>query len=149
MSLSMCAELECLRGGEATLAMAEVVQLEVALLNYNEGAPLAAETIAFMDGHGFVRAAEWNKPRSDRRFVCKKKLEPAARLFPLPYEQLGHLLKRRSSAIFSGRHFSFCGTAVAVTLRCNIGLADSLDPECCLTHLNSSYFLSWSIASTA
>jgi hypothetical protein len=30
------------------------VQLEVALLNYNEGAPQAAEVISFMDAQGFV-----------------------------------------------------------------------------------------------
>lgn len=48
------AELECLRGGDATLGKAEVVQLEVALLNYNEAAPQAAEVIAFMDAKGFV-----------------------------------------------------------------------------------------------
>jgi len=48
------AELECLRGGGATLLKTEVIQLEVALLNYNEGAPQAAEVIAFMDGQGFA-----------------------------------------------------------------------------------------------
>ena len=41
-------------GRMATLAKAEVVQLEVALLNYNEGAPLVAEVIAFMDAQGFA-----------------------------------------------------------------------------------------------
>ena len=47
-------ELECLRGGNGTLAQAEVVQLEVALLNYNEGAPQATEVISFMDAAGFT-----------------------------------------------------------------------------------------------
>ena len=47
-------ELECLRGGNVTLAKAEVVQLEVALLNYNEGAPPATEVISFMGAGGFT-----------------------------------------------------------------------------------------------
>ena len=46
------AELECLRGGGATLLKTEVVRL--ALLNYNEGAPQAAEVIAFVDTKGFA-----------------------------------------------------------------------------------------------
>jgi FkbM family methyltransferase len=73
------AELECLRGGEATLAKAEVVQLEVALLNYNEGAPQAAEIISFMDSHdfamfdiaGFVRPNGINLVQVDIIFVRK------------------------------------------------------------------------------
>ena len=48
------AELECLRGAISTLQRTEVVQLEAALLNYNEGAPHAAEVIAFMSEHGFA-----------------------------------------------------------------------------------------------
>jgi FkbM family methyltransferase len=48
------AELEIIKGGTRTLAMAEIVQLETALLNYNDGAPTAAETIAFMDSQGFA-----------------------------------------------------------------------------------------------
>ncbi len=48
------AELECLQGAKATLLKAEVVQLEVALLNYNEGGPNSAETISFMSDHGFA-----------------------------------------------------------------------------------------------
>jgi FkbM family methyltransferase len=48
------AELDCLRGGDVTLGKAEIVQLEVALLNYNEAAPQAAEVIAFMDSKGFA-----------------------------------------------------------------------------------------------
>jgi len=47
-------ELEVLRGGKRTLAMSEIVQIEVALLNYNEGAPLSAEVTAFMDAEGFA-----------------------------------------------------------------------------------------------
>lgn len=47
------AELECLRGAPRTLAGAEVVQIETALLPYNEGAPDAREVITFMAEHGF------------------------------------------------------------------------------------------------
>jgi FkbM family methyltransferase len=46
-------ELEILKGAKETLKRAEIVQLEVALLNYNQGAPLAAETVAFMEAVGF------------------------------------------------------------------------------------------------
>jgi FkbM family methyltransferase len=73
------AELECLRGGDATLGKAEVVQLEVALLNYNETAPQAAEVIAFMDSKdfamfdiaGFVRPNGINLVQIDIIFVQK------------------------------------------------------------------------------
>ena len=47
-------ELEVLRGGAATLARAEVVLLEVSLLEYNQGAPLMPEVVAFMSAAGFV-----------------------------------------------------------------------------------------------
>lgn len=47
-------ELECLCGAKAALAETEVVQLEVALLNYNEGAPDAVEIISFMDANDFA-----------------------------------------------------------------------------------------------
>jgi FkbM family methyltransferase len=47
------AELEILSGAPKTLAACEVIQLEVALLPYNDGAPLAAEVIASMDSRGF------------------------------------------------------------------------------------------------
>lgn len=47
------AELEVLRGGRAAMLNAEVVQLEVALTRYNEGAPLAEAVIAFMAEQGF------------------------------------------------------------------------------------------------
>jgi FkbM family methyltransferase len=42
------AELDVLSGGSQTLAIAEVVQLEVALMNYNEGAPDMKTVINFM-----------------------------------------------------------------------------------------------------
>jgi FkbM family methyltransferase len=48
------AELEVLGGGSQTLAMAEAVQMEVALLHYNEGAPSANDVIAFMNKAGFA-----------------------------------------------------------------------------------------------
>jgi FkbM family methyltransferase len=71
------AELECLRGGVATLPRAEVVQLEVALLTYNEGAPQAAEIISFMNDNdfamfdiaGFVRPNGINLVQLDIIFV--------------------------------------------------------------------------------
>jgi FkbM family methyltransferase len=47
------AELEILKGGTDTLNRCELVQLEIALLNYNERSPTAAEVIAFMDSRGF------------------------------------------------------------------------------------------------
>jgi FkbM family methyltransferase len=73
------AELECLRGGNAVLDKAEVVQLEVALLNYNEAAPLAPEVISFMDVRnfamfdiaGFVRPNGVNLVQLDIIFVKK------------------------------------------------------------------------------
>lgn len=47
-------ELECLRGATATLRKTEVIQLEVALLHYNDGAPKASEIIEFMEMRGFA-----------------------------------------------------------------------------------------------
>jgi FkbM family methyltransferase len=47
-------ELEVLKGGSQTLALSEVVILEASLLPYNDGAPLFAEVVAFMDKQGFV-----------------------------------------------------------------------------------------------
>lgn len=48
------AEQHVLAGGPATLARCEAVQLEVALLQYNQGAPLMPEIIATMQGYGFL-----------------------------------------------------------------------------------------------
>lgn len=48
------AELDVLRGGTETLGRAPLVQLEVALLPYNEGAPTFLEVIQYMDDRGFV-----------------------------------------------------------------------------------------------
>lgn len=48
------AELEVLAGGESTLERSELVQLEVALLPYNEGAPTMLDVLAYMDRRDFV-----------------------------------------------------------------------------------------------
>jgi len=47
------AELDVLRGSQGAIQNAEVVQLEVALTTYNEGAPQSDEVIAFMAERGF------------------------------------------------------------------------------------------------
>jgi FkbM family methyltransferase len=48
------AELDVLAGGAETLARASLVQLEVALLPYNTGAPTILEVLSFMDARGMV-----------------------------------------------------------------------------------------------
>lgn len=48
------AELEVLEGGQQTLARAELVQLEVAFLPYNAGAPTIVEVVDYMHERGFV-----------------------------------------------------------------------------------------------
>ena len=48
------AELHVLAGGQQTLARAAVVQLEVALIPYNKGAPTMIEVLSYMDERGFV-----------------------------------------------------------------------------------------------
>ena len=47
-------ELEILSAGEDVLASTQAVLLEVALLEYNEGAPLFSEVVAFMQARGLV-----------------------------------------------------------------------------------------------
>jgi FkbM family methyltransferase len=47
-------ELEILRGAKQVLSRAEVVILECSLIQYNEGAPILAEVVAFMNERGFV-----------------------------------------------------------------------------------------------
>jgi len=47
-------ELGVLRGGRAVLGKAELALIELATIPYNEGAPLFAEVIAFMDQAGYV-----------------------------------------------------------------------------------------------
>lgn len=48
------AELEILAGGTETLERCELVQLEVALLPYNKGAPTILDVLEYMDERGFV-----------------------------------------------------------------------------------------------
>lgn len=48
------AELEVLKGGLKCLARTDFVLLEVSVMRYNEGAPLFAEVVRFMDEHGFA-----------------------------------------------------------------------------------------------
>lgn len=48
------AELEVLEGAGDVLQRCEVVQLEVALLPYNEGAPTFLEVVSYMDARKFV-----------------------------------------------------------------------------------------------
>lgn len=47
-------ELEVLEGGRQTLHRANLLQLEVALLPYNKGAPTLFEVISYLDSNGFV-----------------------------------------------------------------------------------------------
>lgn len=47
-------ELEVLKGASGVLEKAEAVILEISLLPYNQGAPLAAEVINWLAEHGFV-----------------------------------------------------------------------------------------------
>lgn len=48
------AELDVLSGGQKTLQAAEIVLLEASFIQYNKGAPLFDEVIAFMKADGFV-----------------------------------------------------------------------------------------------
>lgn len=48
------AELHVLAGARKTLGRSDVVQLEVAMLEYNRGAPSFIETISYMNDRGFV-----------------------------------------------------------------------------------------------
>lgn len=59
------AELKVLGGGTATLARCELVQLELALLNYNEGAPLFPEVVGYMAERGFlpIEVSGYSRPR--------------------------------------------------------------------------------------
>jgi FkbM family methyltransferase len=47
------AELEVLKGGLGCLAKTDIVLLEISVMRYNEGAPLLADVVRFMDEHGF------------------------------------------------------------------------------------------------
>lgn len=48
------AEIEVLKGGLDTLRSTQVIVLETSFLQYNKGAPLVGEVIAFMETQGFV-----------------------------------------------------------------------------------------------
>ena len=48
------AELQVLAGAVETLKRCGLVQLETAILNYNEGAPSLREVVAFMEDRGFA-----------------------------------------------------------------------------------------------
>ena len=58
------AELTVLSGGEATLARCGLVQLEVAMLQYNRGAPLLPEVVGFMASRGFypIEVSGFSRP---------------------------------------------------------------------------------------
>jgi FkbM family methyltransferase len=47
-------EIEILKGAPQTLEKSGLVLLEVALLPYNQGAPLLADVVAYMQEHGFL-----------------------------------------------------------------------------------------------
>jgi FkbM family methyltransferase len=59
------AELHVLRGAKETLRHVEVVQLEAALLQYNEGAPLLPELVSYMAEQGFlpIEVSGYSRPR--------------------------------------------------------------------------------------
>lgn len=48
------AELEVLKGAPQTLSRTDLIQLEIAMLPYNKGAPTFLEVLLFMDALGFV-----------------------------------------------------------------------------------------------
>ncbi|MXP27269.1 FkbM family methyltransferase [Porphyrobacter algicida] len=51
---SQGAEIEILKGGRKTLQRSGLVQLETAVMAYNQGAPTMLEVLAFMQDNGFV-----------------------------------------------------------------------------------------------
>ena len=83
------AELNVLTGGIHALALAEVVQLEVALMNYNEGAPdinsvlnfMADRGFAFFDICGFIRPIPKYLSHIDVLFVRKESTLRTDRFF--------------------------------------------------------------------
>jgi FkbM family methyltransferase len=83
-------ELEVLKGGSRTLTLSEVVIMEASLLPYNDGAPLFAEVVAFMDKQGFVvfdfcgqnrRESDFALFQSDVAFVRRESNLRAPRRF--------------------------------------------------------------------
>lgn len=61
------AELEVLSGGLAILARSALVQLEVAMLAYNAGAPLLPEVVAWMAERGWfpIEVSGFSRPRQE------------------------------------------------------------------------------------
>ena len=85
------AELEVLAGGPNTLARSDLVQLEVALLPYNEGAATFLQVLQYMDERGFVpfdiagmiRPTGAELVQVDMLFVpARSSLRPTRFLFP-------------------------------------------------------------------
>lgn len=72
-------EIEVLQGASQTLAKGvEFILLEVSVLQYNEGAPLFADVVAYMSSIGYVLFDIWDEQRYhghlnqlDMLFVCK------------------------------------------------------------------------------
>lgn len=72
-------EIEVLKGASAALASASFMLLEVSLVPYNQGSPLLAEVVAWMDGHGWrvhdvfdlTRRADGVMLQADLLFVRK------------------------------------------------------------------------------
>lgn len=60
------AELQVLEGGPKTLGRCDLVQLELAFLPYNDGAPTLLEMLSFMDSLGFVPLDITNLTRPDQ-----------------------------------------------------------------------------------
>jgi FkbM family methyltransferase len=63
------AELHVLSGGARTLERCELVQLECAMLQYNKGAPLLPEVVAFMADRGFLPIEISGFSRPERHLV--------------------------------------------------------------------------------
>jgi FkbM family methyltransferase len=83
-------ELEVLKGATKSLALSEVVIMEASLLPYNEGAPLFADVVAFMDMRGFVvfdfcgqlrRETDYTLFQTDIAFVRRESKLRAPRRF--------------------------------------------------------------------
>jgi len=61
------AEIDVLKGAVKAMQTAEVLVTELSLVDYNEGAPLIHEVMAFLAGHGFVlyEIADTHRRRND------------------------------------------------------------------------------------
>lgn len=59
------AELEVLAGGRSVLSNCSLVQLELAMLEYNEGAPLLPEVVHWMAAHEWlpIEVSGFSRPR--------------------------------------------------------------------------------------